>query len=228
MFGHKPKVLHYGLQRSGTNFLEMVLNKKFRVRVCNSNKDRRNPLQKHFRLYDNKNVISDPQYINNIIIRNFTYFESLLPFIPSSIIVISKDPYSWFKSYTRWAEKCHWPPVSHHYIEEYNLFYSKWLEMSEQSAKIKFVRYCDLLQNGEDIIPFLEEKTGLTPASSGFSFRSGLQKVPQSSKFSTDRRDYYLSERYLKEFGWPEIDALNRHLDVRTTMRLGYEKRELP
>lgn len=48
------KVLHYGLQRSGTNFLETLLKRKYRIQFLNSNQDRKSPLQKHFRLYDDK------------------------------------------------------------------------------------------------------------------------------------------------------------------------------
>jgi hypothetical protein len=161
----KPRIrknlLHYGLQRSGTNFLETLLKKKYRVRFLNSNTDRSSPLQKHFRLYDNKEVIPEPQYRNNIKVKNFDEFERLLETLPDYYVVISKDPYSWFLSYSNWAKKCNWPTVAHHYIKEYNLFYGKWLEFSGQTDKIVFVRYIDLLQNTDLELERLETKMKL-------------------------------------------------------------------
>ena len=98
-------VLHYGLQRSGTNYLETLLKKNFRIRFLNSNKDRRSPLHKHCRLYKNKQIIPEPQYQNDIVVDTFDQFESLFEVVPDYYFIISKDPYSWNLSYRNWAKK---------------------------------------------------------------------------------------------------------------------------
>jgi len=226
MTGKQTKLLHYGLQRSGTNFLESLLRKKYRVRFLNSDRDRSSPLQKHFRLYDDKKIIPEPQYLNELTIPDFAHFEGLLETRPDYYIVISKDPYSWLLSYNNWARKCNWPAVPHHYIEEYNLFYGKWLEFSRQTRKIVFVRYIDLLQDAESELNRLESLMGL---SKGFfyKFRSNvIGKVSQTGKFSTDRRDYYLDEKYLERYDAGELKKVNSLLDRETISGLGYEIRE--
>lgn len=86
------KLLHYGLQRSGTNYLETLLKKNFRVRFLNSNKDRTSPLQKHCRLYKNKKIIPAPQYYNEITVDSFEHFQSLFKVKPDYYLVISKNP----------------------------------------------------------------------------------------------------------------------------------------
>ena len=70
-------LLHYGLQRSGTNFLEALVRKKYRVRIENSDADRCSPLLKHFHLYDCKDIIPEAQYRTDIKISSFNDFERL-------------------------------------------------------------------------------------------------------------------------------------------------------
>ncbi len=74
------KLLHYGLQRSGTNFLESLVAKKYRVKFLNSNIDgirpeRSSPLHKHFRLYDEKDIVPEPKFRNELKITSFNDFE---------------------------------------------------------------------------------------------------------------------------------------------------------
>ena len=101
----KKTLLHYGLQRSGTNFLESLLKKNFKVSIPNLRKEREHPLQKHFRLYDDKTKIPEPKYYNKITYKNFKEFEKSLDLSKEiqGIIIISKDPYSWLLSYEKWA-----------------------------------------------------------------------------------------------------------------------------
>lgn len=224
----KPKtsknLLHYGLQRSGTNFLETLLKNRYRVRFLNSNKDRSSPLQKHFRLYDNKDVIPEPQYRNDIYLKNFDAFERLFETTPDYYLVISKDPYSWFLSYSNWAKKCNWPAVAHHYIKEYNLFYGKWLEFSRLTGKIVFVRYIDLLQNTDLELQRLETKMKLQKKLFARLMPRKVDKVSQSSSFTVERRVYYLSEKYIEKYTIKELQVLNLALDPQVISLLGYEK----
>lgn len=220
-------LLHYGLQRSGTNFIEKLLKKKYRVRFLNSDKDRSSPLQKHFRLYDNKDIIPGPLYRNDLKIPDFENFERLLEVAPDYYLVVSKDPYSWLLSYNNWAKKCNWPIVSHHYIEEYNLFYGKWLEFSQQTGKIIFIRYVDLLQDTNKELSRLESRIDLRKGI--FSqFRSNvIGKVSQTGRFSNDRRSYYLSEKYLERYNNEDFQEINSFLDLKIISQLGYEKKEM-
>lgn len=221
------KLLHYGLQRSGTNFLESLLVGTFNVRFLNSNRDRRSPLQKHFRLYDNKDIVASPLYRNEISVTDFAHFESLLTKRPDHYLVISKDPYSWHISYQTWARKCSWPAVNHHYIQEYNLFYGKLLELSSQTDRFTFVRYVDLIRDTAGELEKLQSKLNLKRRFLARFSLSGPGKVSQSAQFTEERRAYYLEERYLDTYNKDSLQELNDHLDPRVASSLGYPVAEL-
>lgn len=217
------KLLHYGLQRSGTNYLETLLEKNYCVEFLNSNSDRRSPIQKHFRLYDAKQIVGDPGYRNNVMVRSFDEFESLIGKKVDRYLVISKDPYSWFLSYCSWAKKCEWKPVQHHYIEEYNLFYGKFIELSKQTEKLCFIRYIDLLCDPHLHLSQLEQSLGLKRR---FLSRGKIRlpsKVMQSAGFSNDKKKYYTEQKYLREFSDDELAQLNEKLDHGLAFSLGYE-----
>ncbi len=219
----KTKLLLYGLQRSGTNYLQTLLFKNFNVVFLNNDRNRGEPLQKHFRLYDQKNAIPEPRYRNNYYIRSLSDFEEILPKVPDYYLIISKDPYSWLLSYIKWAKKCNWDDVSHHYIDEYNYFYGKWLELSSDHTKVIFVRYIDLLFDIDEVINQLECNLQLNRKKSIIPFRMpAYSKVPKSSVFTVSQRDYYLNKEYLKKYSREDLSILNNILDFDVVKRLGY------
>ena len=217
-------LLLYGLQRSGTNLLESLLRKNYRGRILNKNKTRSSPLQKHYRLYDNKDIIPEPQYRNNLILPSYTDFERVTGSNTDNILIISKDPYSWLLSYRNWATRCGWPEVDYHYIEEYNLFYGKWLKYSKETSKIIFIRYIDILEDAEKELSRLQSEIGLKRRIFyPFMSQTLKRRVPQSRKFSRLRRDYYLQEEYLKDYRSDELHQINRLLDENVISQLGYQ-----
>jgi hypothetical protein len=225
------KLLHYGLQRSGTNFLESLLAKKYRVKFLNSNidgirPDRSSPLHKHFRLYDEKDIVPEPKFRNDLKIASFIDFEKLLEVVPDYYLIISKDPYSWYLSYTEWAKRSKWEPVPYHYILEYNLFYAKWLEFSQQTKKILFVRYIDLLRDPDEELKCLELEMHLQKKFLYMLRSNVVFKVPQSREFSIDKRSYYLSEQYLQSYTKEGLKEINDLIDPEVITRLGYQKKE--
>jgi len=216
-------ILQYGLQRSGTNFLESLLKKNYNVHFLNSDEDRSSPLQKHCRLYHDKNIIAHPSYRNDIQINSYQEFSGLFEIEPEYYLVISKDPYSWYLSYKNWAEKCDWPKLDHHYIEEYNLFYKTFIELSEQSNKFIFVRYIDLLKNEEAVLKMLKEKMGIKKKLLANIVFKTPKKVAQSKTFSKSKKNYYLNKTYLQDYSKTELQTLNKHLDKSVITALGYE-----
>lgn len=219
---NRKKILHYGLQRSGTNFLETLLKKKFKVKLLFSNKIRSSPIHKHFRLYDDKLLVPEPNYKNNSYFYSYNDFEKVLPIIPDKIVIISKDPYSWYLSYRSWAKKCEWPVASHHYIEEYNSFYSKWLSFKRETNKIIFVKYFDLLQSHDKTVNDLQNQLELTEKWQLPFMSAKLKKVSQSKKFTDKRKKYYLDKEYLNEYKTDELYIINDKLDCRVVKELGY------
>lgn len=216
-------LLHYGLQRSGTNFLESLVKKNFQVKFLNSIEDRGSPLVKHFRLYDEKDIVPSAEYRNSIMVESLKSFERLLETVPDFYFIISKDPYSWFISYNNWAKKCNWPNAGHHYVVEYNLFYKKWLDFARETDRIIFIRYIDLMEDTERELDRLSQMAGLKRRFIGRFFRDGVGKVAQSTRFTDDRRSYYRDKLYLEKYSEEELREINSQIDINVLSLLGYE-----
>jgi hypothetical protein len=228
---NKKALLYYGLQRSGTNYLHELLTNNFKVSILNSDDDRAKPVQKHFRLYDDKNLVPEPRYQNHIIISSFQQFLDELNINEKidGIIVISKDPYSWYLSYCKWAKICSWEKVDHHYIEEYNLFYAKWMALSKETDCIQFIRYIDLLTDKNNILAQLKSKFQLESNWSLKSIKSKILNtkfVPQSDEFTKSKNNYYVNQEYLQKFRTDEIHTINAKLDDDLMTFLGYTKHQ--
>lgn len=138
--------------------------------------------------------------------------------------MISKDPYSWFSSYNNWAKKCNWSDVNHHYIEEYNLFYGKFLEFSLQTNKLVFIRYVDLIADTNSVLEQLKAKMNLKKRLFARLMLRNTDKVAQSSLFTEERRAYYINEKYLEEYSDKELQIINQYIDWHVVSLLGYKK----
>ena len=221
------RLLHYGLQRSGTNFLESLLKKNFSSKVLNSRKERNHPLQKHFRLYDDKTKIPESKYLNNYNYNSYDDFKKSwgLNTEINGVIVISKDPYSWLLSYEKWAKKCTWPTPNYNYIEEYNLFLNKWKDFAEQTNDIIFVKYIDLLVQPEIELTKIENKFSLKRRwnTKRKGLKTELEKVKVSEKFTLDKKDFYIQKKYLEDYNNTKLELINSVIDKNLMEFLNYE-----
>lgn len=150
--------LHFGLQRSGTNYFVKYFKDWFGNKIWNleniRNISRNSPLHKHFRLYDNKDLVPDLSYSNNYYIRCLDDYNNLVMDLDKPyelldlkkypIFIISKDPINWLSSYKKWAIKCNWE-LKETYINEYFEFYGRWLLLANEGHKIMFIKYIDLV-----------------------------------------------------------------------------------
>lgn len=215
------KILLYGLQRSGTNYLETLINLNFPD--CNFlNGESRNEItHKHFRLYDNKKMIPEPQFNNNLSFKNFPEFENKLPpnKIPELYIIVSKDPYSWFVSYRNWSKKNNWPNPDYHYIEEYNLFYGKWMAFDEENKRIIFIQYAEALTNPERVLQKIAHALNL-PVREKIKT---TKKVYASRRFTSDKKDAFLHKSYLQKIAPEDFVTINTLLDTGLLSKLGYQ-----
>ncbi|MFN0275822.1 MAG: hypothetical protein ACKVPJ_08765 [Chitinophagales bacterium] len=219
----KNKVSHsallYGLQRSGTNYLQVLIEKNYPQIAFMNSEVRNNPAHKHFRLYDDKTCIPEPQFMNSVLVNDLKEFETHLSAIPDIYLVVSKDPYSWYLSYKKWAKKNNWPPPAYHYMQEWNLFYGKWLEFAGETGKIIFVRYFDLLTNPEKEISEIIQKLNLP----GVKTIKTSRKVYASRRFTAGDAKYYTNKEYMQKFSSEEIKDLNARVDISVLQKLGYD-----
>lgn len=202
----EPRYYIFGLQRSGTNFLTQFLKVNYDIHIINNDTlDREKPDHKHFRIYDNKKIIPIPEYINDLVIKDFDHLKDLLKEPNMKVIIVHKDIYSWLVSIENWAKKCNWskkPKLS--YIDDYIQFYIKWKEM--KCKDIIFVNYHKIIENDktmeEEIANFL-----------GRTYRNiGIKKVRQSKTFDSMRNKYYVDKKYMKEFSEKEIEFIQQKL----------------
>ncbi len=219
------RLLHYGLQRSGTNFLKKIVQQHFDIEFINQENGRAHPTHKHFRLYDNKELIGRPNYQNDLLFRDFIDFEKQLSFEKGfdGIIVLSKDPYSWNISYSKWGKKNRWPAPPHPYLLEYNEYYRKWLQFSEESKRVILVRYVDLLSERENLLLLIQNQLGLSKRKEESGNEKTIKKVPRSSKFTKNRLKYYLKEEYLQGYNQQYLDEVNNYIDHDLIKKLGYK-----
>lgn len=215
-------VLHFGLNRSGTNYLKELLLKHFDLTFLNA-EERDHPLHKHFRIYKDKTIIGRSNFLNNLQFDSFNDFEktALSGKAAEIYFIISKDPYSWNLSYRKWGEKNNWGPAPHPPILEYNEFYRKWLEFSTESSKIYFVKYVDLITDRVNTLEKIKERFGLNLINK-IDLNNRIKKVPRSHRFTKKRLKYYLNKKYLKEYHPEELQELNKHIDQELTEKLGY------
>jgi len=209
----------YGLQRSGTNFLESLVNLNYPSCRFLNGELRSDITHKHFRLYNRKECIPEPQFMNSLTFDSFAAFEKMLPQSPHLYVVVSKDPYSWYVSYNKWSQKNNWPPHDYNYIEEYNLFYGKWMEFSKQTGKVIFIRYADLLQQPISEINRIGQALDLPHLQ---QLRQ-TNKVYASRKFTGNRKEEFLSHDHLKKIPPGEMSTLNQLLDKELMKFLGYD-----
>mgnify|MGYP006283715693 CR=1 FL=1 len=247
-------ILHFGLNRSGTNYLKELMDQHFDLEFMNTEDERSHPLHKHFRLYDDKSLIGRPNFRNDLKFPSFREYEAYALVYPQYhsppggtdagqkgragrgsveiantseetknvvYVIISKDPYSWHLSYTRWGIKNKWSPSPHPYILEYNEFYRKWIEFSAETDRIAFVRYIDLLKAPDEIMKQLQNNFNLNRTRE-INPNVRIRKVPMSRRFSKKRLNYYLEETYLEEFSNEALIELNNHLDHEVAKQLGY------
>jgi len=224
-------LLVYGLQRSGTTYLEKLLTLNFRKLALKNNAYVRSlPLHKHFRLYDEKYLVPEPKYLNNFHYSSFSDFDAHVKRIAkleeSGYIVITKEPYSWYISYCRLAKKTGWKTymkkwINNHYVLEYNLFCRKWLDFQNEAPdKVLLIRYEDLLNDFDKVLDGIRDNFGLTKAQ---EFYNNLDKVPMSKKFSLKRRNYYKEGRFTDQFNDDELLVLSENLDQSVVEELGYK-----
>ena len=220
-------ILHYGLQRSGTNILETHLKQNFKLEILNNNLDRKDTLHKHFRLYNEKQYIPESQFYNDVTYNSFKEYESSFGLTKKvdGIIVISKDPYSWYISYLNWAKKCNWPKVDYHYIEEYNRFYVNWLTFSKEDDRIIFIKYIDLITNAKHVLTTIKNKyqLPLKLTKQIFGIYNQIEKVSESKNFTTSDLKYYTEKEYLKTLSLEDMEAINSKINQSLLQELGYE-----
>lgn len=213
------RILMYGLQRSGTNYFEALMHLNYPDALFLNGELRSGITHKHFRLYPDKNIIPEPQFANTLILPDLASFEKQLPFAaPDLYVVISKDPIGWFTSYQRWSKKNNWPKVSHHYIEEYNLFYGMWMQYAASGGHILFIQYDTLLRTPDVVLKMVAEQLGY-PVRKAIT---NTKKVYASKRFTQKKKQEILGGAYRQSLSEEMVQEIKQKVDPSVLSFLGY------
>lgn len=118
----------FGLQRSGTNILEMYIKDNFRMDIHINQKHI--DLNRFKKLEDLDNYIGERGH-------NCRY------------VVILKDIYSWLLSIERWANKKRWEKRDKmDFVKDYLEYIKRWNEI--KTERVLIVNYIDFLRNYKD------------------------------------------------------------------------------
>jgi len=222
--------LLYGMQRTGSNYVEQVLLQNFQnIRFYNNHFARCLPVHKHFRLYDEKAIIPDVRYYNSFSYKGFKDFKQHVKQILGReikyFIVTIKDPYSWYVSYKKHAKKNKFTfnknSLNSHYIIDYNLFYRKWLDFSmEAPHEVLMIKYEDLIEDLDASLHRMSEKLKLERTSGSIV---NPEKVFMSKKFTKSRAHYYEDSKYLDLISERELSIIQHLLDRELLTSMNYQ-----
>jgi len=223
-------VLLYGMQRTGSNYMQQVFLQNFKdISFYNNDFARCLPTHKHFRLYDEKSIIPDVRYYNSFTYKSFKDYKKHVEQISEreiNLFVVSiKDPYSWYVSYKKHAKKNKFAfikrSLNSHYIIDYNLFYRKWFDFSREApAEVLLIKYEDLITDLETSLANIGETLKLE-RSSKTAVNPG--KVPMSRNFTSTRAAFYKDNKYLDLITEREKSVIPHLLDQELLSALNYK-----
>lgn len=209
----------YGLQRSGTNILENFLEKNYEIVFSNEKNDRKHHKHKHFRIYNNKELIPNTdvnkQYHNDIIINSIDELDKILGDTKhqNKYIIVYKDIFSWLLSIETWAKMCNWKSNKKvDFIDDYFNYIEKWLSIKNERVLLinyrEYIEFLITIKNQQEfknnnlirkINTFLDIKYNQN------KIIDIITKVTCSSTFTTERLNYYYNKEYMKEYSETEI-----------------------
>ena len=210
----------YGLQRSGTNIIRKFLETNFNISFNHTNTyncpRRQSPFHKHFRIYDDKDIIPQTnqpnQYKNQYIINSLEEFDKLLGDLnhTNKYVIVYKNIFSWLPSIEKWAKGCKWKTNSKmEFVEDYLNFIKKWYSI--KNDRVFFINYEDLLNMSDDnnslvnkLSVFLNKK----PEKITYFF----EKVNRSSKFTISQKKYYINQEYMSLYSKEELETIKNNL----------------
>jgi len=198
----KIPLMIYGMQRTGTNYIEkLLIDNLDNIKLCNG-LIRCLPDHKHFRLHDEKFVVPEPKYFNSFSYEDFNSFknhvEKLVGVKISQFIVVIKHPFGWYSSYLKHAKKYRYhinrKSFNSHFMIDYNHFYKKWITFSNEAPdKVKIIKYEEVLSDRQKIMSEL-----CTALGSKFLHETILNpdKVYMSKSFTNKRLRYYTQKKF--------------------------------
>ena len=147
------------------------------------------------------------------------------------VILCVKNPYSWWLSFSDFGKTGREVENSRDYSDPkeciglWNSFYNSWINSKRNTL---ILRYEDILVDEKKEIERVSKFLGVRHTRIGFKVEQYInnyvsrQTETLGGKF--DRKDYFLSKRYLDSIGDDEIIKIYNNLDKKLLKKLGYSK----
>jgi len=142
-------VMHHGIQRSGTNYLnELLVQKRYFV-INRHDPMRGSRFHKHCRWQPEKSrVLMDVSYRNSFLCNTIEELNQFCGFKEKQKhVVLFKKPGAWLDSINRWAEKCGWQVANqvdflNLALVEWDDYYFFWQKFATESPdKVMLLNY---------------------------------------------------------------------------------------
>ncbi len=205
--------MHFGLQRTGTNWLEITLQKNFGLHVKN-NHQRNTVRHKHNYIHtDCKTLDKYDKKIFKQIGGNAQNPQTIKYFITI------KHPHSWYLSFRNWQKKCRKAEfmqkgINPEYMDRYNKFYSQWFKFQKENPeRVYIVKYETLLFSFNNELDNIKDKFNLKKISNGSSYQN-TNKVPQSSRWNNKTKNFYLNDGWESKLNNKEREMLKQKVNV--------------
>lgn len=233
--------LHYGLQRSGTNFLKALMLKNFSKANFHNGEVRAVVTHKHFRLYEEKEYVPESKYHNELNFDSFAEFDEACAKETGinnlAYLVIAKNPYSWYLSITKMAASLDWESYDAekafqaHYIHDFNKYYGKWKSFADEAPdRVFLMKYEDLLAETDAVMCKIQSQFNLKRkkdlrhliyGKEGQFF--GVKRVANSKNWDEKRKSFYLDKEFFNALKPEEKAGFEETLDFDLMKRMGFQ-----
>lgn len=159
----RTRVVHQGIQRSGTNYLRELLDYAGYFVVNGADPARDSPRHKHFRWQDDKSsIVMDGAYRNDKHVDTIAALNKTAGFrADDKHVVLFKEPSRWLSSIYEWGLKNQWtepdadffgePSLAPAWAREWDAYYSKWFDLAAQgSGRVHIVCYESLAEHPKE------------------------------------------------------------------------------
>jgi hypothetical protein len=192
MFSNSGYIAHHGIQRAGTNYLNICL-KKVGVFPLNSfDPQRDSPIHKHFRWQGDKSSIPpfvSAQYGNDVVVDDLFQLNKMASY-PNNCkhIVIIKDEKTWLASICNWGLSCGWFSTKTEALKnlgylkkDYENYYQFWSDIAlANQSDVSIIKLENLLGDFNVLLNSLDTIGVNYRVPNGFD--GAVETVPMSPK----------------------------------------------
>lgn len=222
----------YGLERTGTNYLEWLLKNNFVGLLVLTNELgwKHGDPEKYFSgLIENGTCyVEKPDVKAHFCGRSFRdpmVVEWTVRLITKSrmfCVIMVKNPYSWYESFAKYA-RFPLQPIRRQEIRRWTTRNQTWCELHDRNrTRFMVMKYEDLLEDMPSCLLRLQLTFALEARSSWIDCTNRLNPAIHISPERFDR-DYFLRRQYLQKYMCSDFEEINHELEPALMKRFDYE-----